>query len=154
MGFTAAASWAQGFNEAIVGPNFANLPTNQRLCDGLLPPEKFPIWASILDDFWGLEEVDDMEDPPGEVHNWMDEVANCWESQNVVEHKAKAVNGKAVAECQGFLVEGNELWAGASITRRFRLIEAGLYLVGQPRPFVKAIERWIGKASSCQSAQP
>ena len=56
MGFTAAASWAQAYNEAKAVE--VGLPQDRRLIDDKPPPKQFPIWGSILDDVWALDEVD------------------------------------------------------------------------------------------------
>eukprot|EP00974_Lingulodinium_polyedra_P044613 4279262-Lingulodinium_polyedra.AAC.1 len=54
MGFTPSASWAQALNECVAED--AKLPQHQRLVDGAPPPAGLPLWASIEDDFWVLEE--------------------------------------------------------------------------------------------------
>ena len=54
MGFTAAAAWAQAYNEQKARE--AELPVDSRLVDGKPPPSGFPIWGSILDDVWAIEE--------------------------------------------------------------------------------------------------
>ena len=49
MGFAASASWAQGFDE--MAAEDAALPPSRRVVADRPGPGRFPVWASILDDF-------------------------------------------------------------------------------------------------------
>jgi hypothetical protein len=93
MGFTAAAAWAQAYNEAKAVE--VSLPRDARLIDSQPPPQRFPIWGSILDDVWALEECNSLEDPPGIGSKWLHDVATAWTNDGVVEHQKKAVDGAA-----------------------------------------------------------
>lgn len=143
MGFTAAAAWAQAYNEQKAVE--AALPDNARLVDGKPPPKDFPIWGSILDDVWAIEEDDG--DDLGVGHDWLARVAELWAEDGVEEHVKKAVEGVRREEVQGAMIDGVEGWVGVSHQKRTSILEAGLLLISQRRPLVGAVDRWVGKLS-------
>ena len=143
MGFTAAAAWAQAYNEQKAVE--AALPDNARLVDGKPPPKDFPIWGSILDDVWAIEEDDG--DDLGVGHEWLARVAELWAEDGVEEHVKKAVEGVHREEVQGAMIDGVEGWVGVSHQKRTSILEAGLLLISQRRPLVGAVDRWVGKLS-------
>lgn len=145
MGFTAAASWAQAYNEAKVAE--VGLPQDKRLIDDRPPPSQFPIWGSILDDVWALDECASVDDPPSIASKWLDDVAVAWSRDGVKEHEKKAVQGVLREEVQGVMIDGKDGWAGVSKPKRAMLLEAGLYLLRQQRPLVGEVDRWLGKLS-------
>ena len=102
--FTAAAAWAQAYNEQKAVK--AALPDNARLVDGKPPPKDFPIWGSILDDVWAIEEDDG--DDLGVGHDWLARVAELWAEDGVEEHVKKAVEGVHREEVQGAMINGVE----------------------------------------------
>lgn len=152
MGFTAAASWAQAYNEAKAAE--VSLPACARLVDSKPPPTSFPIWGSILDDVWAIGECDAADDPPGLAHDWMQDMATAWGKDGVVEHVKKAVSGVHKEEVQGVMVDGLEGWLGVSRVKRARLFQAGMYLLAQRRPLVGEVDRWLGKLSFALSFRP
>ena len=152
MGFTAAAAWAQAYNEAKAVE--VSLPRDARLIDSQPPPQSFPIWGSILDDVWALEECNSLEDPPGIGSKWLHDVATAWTNDGVVEHQKKAVDGAAREEVQGVMVDGVQGTLGVSLAKRGQLFEAGLYLLAQSRPLVGEVDRWLGKLSFALSFKP
>ena len=149
MGFTAAASWAQAYNEAKAQQ--VGLPVERRLVDSQPPPSAFPIWGSILDDIWALDECETEADPHRDAHEWLRKMAMAWERDGVQEHMKKAVQGKLREEVQGAMVDGVEGWVGMSKQKRLQLLESGLYILSQPRPLVGIVDRWVGKLSYARS---
>ena len=139
MGFTGSASWAQIFNEAIIDE--CKLPADRRLVDGQIAPGQLPVWGSILDGFWGVEE--DTMDVAGP---WMRPVTTAWETAGIIEHEKKRVDGDPVGEIQGAMFEGRELWVGLSREKRLALAEAGRFLMRCRRVHVRSVARWTGKA--------
>ena len=142
MGFTAAAAWAQAYNEQKARE--ADLPTESRLVDGSPPPACFPIWGSILDDVWAIEE-DSTEQAKG--HDWLAHIAELWANDGVEEHTKKAVEGAKREEVQGAMIDGVAGWVGVSYQKRLAILEAGIHLIAQQRPLVGAVDRWVGKLS-------
>ena len=152
MGFTAAASWAQAYNEAKAVS--VSLPPDSRLIDSQPPPPTFPIWGSILDDIWAIDECDTIDDPPGIASKWMQDMADGWKEDGVVEHEKKAVNGVHKEEVQGVMIDGSHGWLGVSREKRAQLFQAGMYLLAQRRPLVGEVDRWLGKLSFALSFRP
>ena len=142
MGFTAAASWAQAYNEAKAVE--VGLPQDRRLIDDKPPPKHFPIWGSILDDVWALDECTSAEDPPGVASKWLEDIAQAWGRDGVLEHEKKAVRGVLKEEVQGVMIDGKDGWAGVSMSKRALLLEAGLYLLRQQRPLVGEVDSGWG----------
>ncbi|CAE8581762.1 unnamed protein product, partial [Polarella glacialis] len=149
MGFTGAAAWAQGFNESIAMR--AELPPDSRLVDGKPVPTQLPVWGSILDDMWAIDEVEVPNEPHAVAHEWMQRVSSEWHAVGVEDHVKKTVNGVPAEEVQGAMIDGIEHWVGVSRVKRFKYIEAGLYLLSQPCPLVAAVDRWVGKGGFAQS---
>ena len=145
MGFTAAAAWAQAYNEAKAKE--VGLPAQSRLIDTQPPPSSFPIWGSILDDVWALEECDSYDDPPTTGSKWLADISAAWTRDGVVEHEKKAVEGVSKEEIQGVMVDGVRGCLGVSLQKRGILFEAGMYLLAQQRPLVGEVDRWLGKLS-------
>ena len=145
MGFTAAAAWAQAYNEAKAKE--VGLPEQSRLIDTQPPPSSFPIWGSILDDVWALEECDSYDDPPATGSKWLADISAAWTRDGVVEHEKKAVEGVSKEEIQGVMVDGVRGCLGVSLQKRGILFEAGMYLLAQQRPLVGEVDRWLGKLS-------
>ena len=144
MGFSGSVSWAQRLNESLV--EVSGLPAERRLVQNELPPAGYPVWGSIIDDIWAVNE-DGSEDLGNE---WATSFADEWRKLGLQENDSKRVCGAPVAEVQGAVVHGNELWLGVSREKRALLMESGLWLVAQRRPLVKSIERWVGKLAFCQ----
>ena len=141
MGFTAAASWAQAYKAKAVE---VGLPQDRRLIDDKPPPKHFPIWGSILDDVWALDECTSAEDPPGVASKWLEDIAQAWGRDGVLEHEKKAVRGVLKEEVQGVMIDGKDGWAGVSMSKRALLLEAGLYLLRQQRPLVGEVDSGWG----------
>eukprot|EP00974_Lingulodinium_polyedra_P077028 7457296-Lingulodinium_polyedra.AAC.1 len=57
MGFGPSAGWAQFLAE--VACEKAALPPSRRFVDGAAPPTEPPIWGSIEDDVWAVEQLGD-----------------------------------------------------------------------------------------------
>ena len=97
MGFAASASWAQGFNEVVAQD--AALPLARRAVADRPCPGRFPVWASILDDFWFLEEetVDDSA-PWGQM--LLGRVGVCWDTLGLATNVKKDVLGTLLARCR------------------------------------------------------
>eukprot|EP00974_Lingulodinium_polyedra_P067722 6557205-Lingulodinium_polyedra.AAC.1 len=75
MGFAASASWAQAATEVATG--MAGLPVDARVVEGRPTPLEGPVWGSILDDVWTLEEEDASgRAPVGRA--WVAGVAEAW----------------------------------------------------------------------------
>eukprot|EP00973_Karenia_brevis_P060859 8463304-Karenia_brevis.AAC.1 len=80
MGFGPSASWAQAYNDAAA--EAVNLPQQQRLVDLSVAPTNFPIWGSIEDDFWAIEE----ESPDGtapESKEWLRRIEDHWHNDGL-----------------------------------------------------------------------
>eukprot|EP00974_Lingulodinium_polyedra_P088594 8591748-Lingulodinium_polyedra.AAC.1 len=73
MGFGAAAGWAQAAANVVC--RRACLPEQRRvLPDGLLPAE-LPVWGSILDDLWAVQEDAELEEQSAPMaQTWMERV--------------------------------------------------------------------------------
>ena len=68
MGFGPAAGFAQGLTDVVT--DRAALPEDRRVVPSREAPETLPVWGSIIDDIWALEETDAKE-PEAIGPNWM-----------------------------------------------------------------------------------
>ena len=152
MGFAGSAAWAQGLNEAL--SLRGGLPQGRRMVDGTVPPGRPPVWGSILDDIWAVDEVPelDAEDAPhGDAALWVEEISEQWTREGIDENMPKRIHGFCSGEIQGAYFDGKDLWMGVFRPRRLKIIESGLRLVSEHRVLAKSIERWVGKLSFAQS---
>ena len=129
MGLTTSACWAQALTECI-GED-ALLPVRHRLVADQPPPEAFPVWGSIEDNFWVIEELDgDSVKPVGP--QWMKKVVEAWRRVGVESRPKKETDAAFGVEVQGAWID-EEGWCGLSRAKRWLLLEAGLRLLAMPR---------------------
>eukprot|EP00974_Lingulodinium_polyedra_P079361 7686424-Lingulodinium_polyedra.AAC.1 len=57
MGFAPSAGWAQALADQ--GPAVAGVPLERRVRPDVPPPRDFPVWGSIMDDIWAVEESEE-----------------------------------------------------------------------------------------------
>ena len=139
MGFTGSAAWAQGLNEAL--SLRGGLPQGRRMVDGTVPPGRPPVWGSILDDIWAVDEVPgaDAEDAPHvDAAVWVEEISKQWTRVGTTRTCRSASTASSTARSR----------VPASRPKRLKIIESGLWLVSEHRVM---IERWVGKLSFAQS---
>ena len=150
MGFTCSAAWAQGYNETVA--ERCALPPSQRLVAGVPPPKAPPFWGSILDDFWTVEAV---ADSPADVNapadsgaEWgrplLEKVGNLLEQDGIRVNSKKDVWNDDSAEVQGAMLDGRELWIGASRPKRWLLLQAGLDICSRRYVRVRLLQRFVG----------
>ena len=142
MGFTAAASWAQGIAEYVVAD--ADLPPDQRLIEGQPLLSISRVWGSILDDVWCIASAPLKSDRVGE--QLLEQVERSWHDIGVEVNAKKNVDDAVLVEVQGAFVHGSELWCGVSQDKRLMLMQAGVRLLSRPYMDVKTLECWVGKA--------
>ena len=146
MGMTTSACWAQALPECI--GEGALLSEESRLVADRPPPEAFPVWGSIEDDFWVIEELDDDSAKPIGP-GWMKRVIEAWRQVGVESHPKKEINAAFGIEVQGAWID-EDGWCGLSRAKRWRLLEAGLRLLAMPRVRLQLFERFIGKLGFAQ----
>ena len=112
-------------------------------------PAGFPIWGSILDDVWTIEEEQYADQPAEELHgaHMMEMLEGVWADVGLPVNKAKNVSGAKCAEVQGALVAGIQQTVGVSVPKLTELLEAGLFVVSSPVPLVRTVARLVGKLS-------
>eukprot|EP00974_Lingulodinium_polyedra_P035001 3363620-Lingulodinium_polyedra.AAC.1 len=137
MGMTTSAAWAQALTE-VIGLD-AQLPPTARLVADAPPPVGFPVWGSIEDDFWVIEEEDSEDDFTPVGPQWLRAVVKAWRSVGVESHPAKEVDARSGAEVQGAWIDP-EAWCGLSRPKRWLLVEAGLRILAMPRARVRLVE--------------
>ena len=147
MGFTASCSWAQAASEEAV--RRAALPDSARLVEGQLAPARPPLWGSIIDDLWAVEEEAENEAAPvGPA--WMHDIGQAWSSMGVRTNEKKDVFAAVCGEAQGAFIDGNQHWCGVSTEKRVALLQGGLRLLSQREVTLFTMERWVGKIGFAQ----
>eukprot|EP00971_Amphidinium_carterae_P289191 5742148-Amphidinium_carterae.1 len=151
MGMGPAAGWAQAATD--VATNRAGLPQHSRVRLGDVPPIGLPIWASILDDVWGIEETD-VNNTPSLVDSWMSAIDDEWPRMGVEVNANKSVNAAIVEEVQGVQVDGvTHLWEVA-LSKRFLCFVSVLFVLFIRRPPLRMMERLVGKLGFIMSLRP
>ena len=123
----------------------AALPPSRRVVADRPCPGRFPVWASILDDFWILEEetVDDSA-PWGQM--LLDRVGVCWDTLGLATNVKQDVLWDLTGEVQGAFIHGTDFWRGLSRSRRVLLLQAGLHTLSRRYVRVRMMQRFIGKS--------
>lgn len=95
----------------------AHLPQRQRVTFERPCPAEVPVWGSIIDGLWAIEQP---EGPTAgsSAHHWMTRAERQWGRFNVPLHHGKSVNGTIGGEVQGACIDGREHWPGTSRPRR------------------------------------
>ena len=71
MGLAPSSAWAQAVTDAAASA--ADLPVDRRVRFGQVCPQELPVWGSIVDDFWTIEEQQPGEiDPDSPAALWVD----------------------------------------------------------------------------------
>ena len=115
MGFGPAAGFAQGMTDATTAA--AHLPEQQRVVRDRLCPEALPVWGSIIDDVWAVEEVPASN---GEYigPQWLTGVDDAWYAFGVESHPKKKTNAEAGGEIQGYHVSARSHQVGVALAKR------------------------------------
>eukprot|EP00973_Karenia_brevis_P068062 9468911-Karenia_brevis.AAC.1 len=99
MGFGPSAGWAQALTDKVT----SDLPADKQVRIDREPPFSLPLWGSIEDDVWALEEA-----LPGVSVDtapfWMHTVEKGWHAAGIDVNAAKNVDAVAGAEIQGYFV--------------------------------------------------
>ena len=151
MGFGPAAGFAQALTDVVTLR--AELPPEKRVVPTALAPDALPVWGSIIDDVWALEEAGD----GGEFFigpQWLELVEREWRSAGVEAHPGKSENAVLDADIQGYRVAPHAHTVGVSVAKRLDLIQTLLYLLLDRRVVtVDWVERLVGKIGYCHSAR-
>lgn len=140
-------TWAQGVND--VSTARAGLDSSTRLIDSAPPPAALPLWVSILDDVWALEEepARGAEDGALVGPKWLGNVCSEWCRMGIDTSVKKTVRGSCRAEVQGVLVDGVTHRLGVGPEKLWLMLEAGLTVVAQAAPRLRTVQRLVGKLS-------
>ena len=147
MGFGASAGWAQALADVVTAA--AQLPPERRVTADEPPPHILPVWGTILDDVWALE---DNPDQPGVT--WSARAPEEWEQRGVESNRGKAVDRCYGGEIQGVLVDAKSHWVGVSVPRRTQLLQGLIEVLLEWRPRVASVDRLVGKLAFAQSLRP
>eukprot|EP00974_Lingulodinium_polyedra_P049321 4740433-Lingulodinium_polyedra.AAC.1 len=110
MGFRASAGWAQCLTDAVVAR--AALPEERRVVANRDPPADFPLWGTIIDDIWAIDQDNgDIEATEGLA--WIHAAENEWTAAGVDRNERKDVDNAVHEEIQGFMVDGERHSCGA-----------------------------------------
>lgn len=141
MGLSGSVAWAQSASEVALAR--AKLPASHRLIEGRLAPGSLPIWASIIDDVWALEEEFRDVDPVAPA--WMDSVGRAWDDMGVQTNISKDVFAEVCGEAQGAFIRGEEFCCGVRRDKRLGLMQGCVKLLSSATYSCPAMERFVGK---------
>ena len=112
--------------------------------------------ASIIDDLWIVAQTEEADsDTPELVRRWLAAYQEECVKEGVPIHVGKNIDGVTKAEVQGYVVDGESHTWGASHSRRWQALQAGLDLLLHYRaPPLRMVERLLGKLGFCQGMRP
>ena len=87
VGFGGSATVAQAV--ALVAARKAGLPMSRRIAKDMPVPFDFPIWGSILDDVWAIEEEPSDPQEVTEVAGWIARLEVAWRELGIINHSKK-----------------------------------------------------------------
>ena len=149
MGFGPAAGWAQAVtDEAVLR---AGLPTSQQVSATGTVPDSLPVWGSILDDVWAIDEAKKPGEGDGEGKKWIDSVDAAWREIGVPVNEKKNVDGEEDAEFQGVQLHGRQHWLGVSRKKRAHLMVAIWDVCSRGPCAPCTVARVVGKLGFCFS---
>ena len=147
MGFAPSAGWAQAASDTAFLN--AGLPQDRRVTFNEPCPSEMPLWGSIVDDLWALDERSAGDRARSAPAFWMTKAERAWDRMGIPVHHGKSVdNGQG--EFQGTEVHPTQHWLGTTRRRRVDLLAATLTLLGQQLVYRKDVERLVGKHGYCQ----
>ena len=89
MGFAPSSGWAQALTDVVA--ERAKLPEKSRILPSTDVPESFPLWGSIIDDVWAIDNTSDGHaDVVGP--SWLHTATGEWEKVGAESHKHKEVD--------------------------------------------------------------
>eukprot|EP00974_Lingulodinium_polyedra_P081929 7931603-Lingulodinium_polyedra.AAC.1 len=148
MGLAPSAGWAQAVTD--LAASKAHVPEAARVrFDAPAPPDP-PIWGSIIDDLWAIEQREGHQPGP-QVRRWMRGVDREWPRLGVPLNHAKCTDGEVTGEFQGTVIHGTQQWLGTSRARRLEVLAVALYVLGSGVVYPRAFERFVGKLGYAQS---
>ena len=152
MGFGPAAGFAQALTDVCTGR--ASLPPERRLLPSEPAPSALPIWGSIIDDIWAVEECEKQQTAGDIGPVWMQLVESEWNNAGVESHPKKSVNAAVNEEVQGYHIGGVSHVVGVAVSKRLDLLQAALHILfDRYRVAVYWVERLVGKFGYCHSAR-
>ena len=143
MGFGPSAGWAQGLTDVTTAS--AGLDPNCRLHPDELAPRGFPIWGSICDDIWAIDnaQAGDRQTAVGPL--WLTRAEEAWRERGVDPNVKKSIDIAEGAEVQGYYIHPDRHWVGVSLLKRSQLFQATIYILSQHQVLVGDVERLVGK---------
>ena len=154
MGFGPSATIAQGIADVCVDRSGA--PAHRRVRGRDLPPMELPVFGSMMDDIWGIDELP-LEGPSAggmKASEIVERVAAEWPKIGLEEHPDKTHVAVFGEEVQGLFVHPTDGWIGVSVAKRAKLWAATMRLVSFPRPSLRSVERIVGKLGFCAGSRP
>ena len=109
-----------------------------------MAPRDFPIWGSICDDIWAIDnaKAGDQASTVGPL--WLTRAEEAWKERGVDPNVKKTVDIQHGAEVQGYFVHPEQHWVGVSLPKRSHLLQATFYLLSQHQVLVGDMERFGG----------
>ena len=154
MGFAPSAGWAQLVTNAAT----KDLPAAQRVDSDEVMPCSWPVWGSIVDDVWAIEEApgdqalpadepDRLPDSLGDPATWLCSVEERWNNMKVEINAKKSVDADENAEIQGATLHPTAHWLGVGVQRRLLVMDLILRSLVFSWMRLRFVEVIVGKAS-------
>ena len=143
MGFTGSAGIAQAVTDEAT--TRVALPTAQRVTFDTVAPSSWPVWASIIDDLWSVEERTHPSQRDAEVSAWMAGAGRAFGSFNLPMNEGKSIDDGLGVEFQGACIHPQHHWLGTSIERRVMSTACTFSVLSRWEVASRTVERLNGK---------
>eukprot|EP00971_Amphidinium_carterae_P286189 5682629-Amphidinium_carterae.1 len=124
MGFKPAAGWAQAVSDSVLSAS--QIPQDRRVRFDKDICAELPVWGSIIDDIWVLEQPDGDQCVADE---WLPSVEAQLAQRSIPLHPAKSLDKSTDGEFQGTQLHAYDHWLGVSFEKRFLLLASSLHLL-------------------------
>ena len=141
MGFAGSAGWAQAVTDAAT----SKLPKDKKVAFDTTAPQEWPVWGSILDDIWTIEERQRVSRRSPATTAWLDLATAAFNHMGVPINHNKTVDDGVGVEFQGAVVHGADHWLGCSVARRVLSTASAFTPLGAWEAAPLSVERLCGK---------
>ena len=141
MSFAPSAGLAQSVTDL----GTAALPREKRVVFDAPAPKAFPVWGSIIDDLWTVEQRQGRHQSDPLASAWIRAGEKGFEKLGVSVHHGKSEDNGFGAEFQGAQIHSTQHWLGTTVRRLLLSTPACFTVLGRWEVASLTVERLNGK---------
>ena len=143
MGFTPSAGIAQAVTDEAT--RLGNLPADRKVTFDEAAPAEWPVWSSIIDDVWTIEERRHRTRRDADTSKWLTGAERAFSGFGISINDSKTVDDGFGVEFQGAVIHPEDHWLGATVERRVMSTACAFTVLGRWEISSLIVERLNGK---------